>query len=186
MITTASFIRYFNVGRLLHLIALADVIISAVAIYFIVTLDGAENSGLITFWVIMLVMFGGMSVYAELDGYSRFQDYKRVKDQLYFYGYKNRIMGPMLRSRCQRDAAQLACNELGVGAESKALFKSHGYRWYHIIPDFVSDDPGFFFKAYFWSGTFFTPFYEARVDFDLLDPAELNLSTKILRVESAA
>ena len=186
MITTLSLIRYINVSRLLHFIALLDLIISAVAIYSIVTLNDAQNTGLITIWGVVLVLFGGMSFYAELDGYSRFQDYKRVKDQLYFYGYQERIIRPLLKSRCQRDAAQLACNELGVGEQSKALFKSHGYKWYHILPDFVWDDPGFFFNIHFWRGTFFTPYYKARVDFSLLDPSELNLSIKNLRVESVA
>ena len=186
MTSTESFIRYINVGRLLHFIAFMDLIISVVSMYFIVTLDSAEHTGMITFWVLMLVMFGGMSVYAELDGYSRFQDYKRVKDQLYFYGYQERIMRPMLRSRCQRDAVQLACDEFGIGDKSKVYFTCHGYKWYHIIPDFVSDDPGFFFKSYFWRGTFFTPSYSPKVDYIILDPIELNLSTKNLRVESAA
>ena len=186
MITTLTLIRYINVGRLLHFIALLDLIISAVAVYYIVTLNAVQNTGLITICVVVVVLFGGMSVYAELDGYSRFQDYKRVKDQLYFYGYQERIIRPMLKSRCQRDAAQLACDELGVGEQSKTHFNSHGYKWYHIIPDFVWADPGFFFKAYFWRGTFFTPYYKSRVDFSLLDPSELNLSIKNLQVESVA
>ncbi len=170
------FRRYIKVGRLLHFIAALDLMISVIALYFILILDGAENLGLITFWVVVVMLFGGMCVYAELDGFSRFQDYKRVKDQLYLYGYQERIMRPMLRSRCQRDAAQLACDELGVGGNSSACFAGHGYRWYHIIPDFVWDDPDFFFKAYFWSGTFFTPYYKSRVDFSLLEAAELKLS----------
>lgn len=184
MRATASVMRYINVGRLLHFISLMDMIISAVAIYHIMTLYGTGEAELILIWGIVLILFGGMSVYAQLDGYSRFQDYKRVKDQLYFYGYKERIMRPMLKSRCQRDAAHLACDELGIGHRAKTCFIENGYRWYHIIPDFVFEDPAFFFKAYFWRGTFFTPYYKARVDFSQIDPAELRLAIKNLQVES--
>jgi hypothetical protein len=184
MNTYTKVLRYFNVGRLLHLIALTDLVISVVALYFIVTLDYSEQSGLVTIWIVVLLAFGGMSIYAELDGYSRFQDYKRVKDQLYFFGFQKRLLRTMERSRCQRDAAQLACNELAIGDESKAYFASAGYRWYHIIPEFVFDDPKFFFKAYFWSGTFFTPYYKPKVDYSQLDPGNLDLSMKKIQVES--
>jgi hypothetical protein len=181
---TSALIRYINVGRLLHLIALIDLIISVIAIYFILAFHGTVNDVLMTFWVVVLVLFGGMSVYAELDGYSRFQDYKRIKDQLYFYGYQDRIVRTMVRSKCQRDAAQLACDELGAGAESKAYCAGSGYRWYHILPDFVFDDPRFFFKSYFWHGTFFTPYYKPKVDYSLLNPKELKTATKKFQVES--
>ncbi len=184
MTTYSALIRYINVGRLLHLIALSDLIISVTAIYFITTLNREEHPGLMTFWMVVLIMFGGMSVYSELDGYSRFQDYKRIKDQLYFYGFQQRLLRTMERSRCQRDAAQLACDELSVGDRSKAYFVAAGYSWYHIIPEFVFDDPGFFFKSYFWSGTLFTPYYEPKVDYSNLDPSKLDLSLKNLQVES--
>lgn len=186
MIWTASFLRYINVGRLLHLIAFLDLVISGMAVYFIVTIDGASNPGVVAIWTLVLIMFGGMSIYAELDGYSRFQDYKRVKDQIYFYGFQDRIIRRILRSRCQRDAGLLACKELGLGTEVKEYYTKSGYRWYHIIPDFVFDDPGFFFKSYFWMGTFFTPYYEPKVDYSLIGPGNLNLSTKHLRIEEAA
>lgn len=183
MILYRSIIRYINVGRLLHLIAFLDLIVTAVAIYFILTLDSRHDMGLMITWSVVLIMFGGMSVYAELDGYSRFQDYKRVKDQLYFYGYQDRILRPMSRSRCQRDAGQLACDEFSIGKKSKEYFTDSGYKWYHIIPDFVLEDPGFFFKSYFWHGTFFTPYYEPRVDYAQIDPADLDLSVKTSRIE---
>ena len=181
----SSLIKYINAGRLLHFIALLDFIISAIAVGFIISLNGQGDEAGRIVWVTILLLFGGMSIYAELDGYSRFQNYKKVKDQLYLNGYQKRILMPLAHSRCQRDAAQLACDELGIGDTCKSYFQGFGYKWYHIIPDFVFKNPSFFFTTFFWRKTFFTPYYEPKVNFRELDPRELDSWLKNLQLGPA-
>ena len=105
---------------------------------------------------------------AQLDARSRYQNYKQIKDQIYNFGYNTRILKPVLKSRCQRDAAATAAHELGLRNECRKYFKNHGYRWYHLLPDFVFTHPFFFFSGYFWKTTFFAPTYKAKTDFKSL------------------
>lgn len=97
-----------------------------------------------------------------MDAYSRYQNYKQINDQILEFGWQERILRPMLSSRCQRDAASVACQKLELGEECKNYFSSFGYKWYHIIPDFVFKNPSFFFSSYFWRTTFFTPYYKSK------------------------
>ncbi|MEA3476655.1 MAG: hypothetical protein U9R60_00620 [Bacteroidota bacterium] len=104
-------------------------------------------------------------VSAQLDARSRFQNYKQLKDQIYLNGYQERILKPVLKSRCQRDAAKVAANELGYIKECTQYFKSYGYRWYHLIPDWFFRKPHFLLSKYFFRTTFFAQYYNPRVDY---------------------
>lgn len=153
----------------------------AIAIYSAVRLASLTYSGdqgYYLFWLSMLIVFGSMGCLAELDGFSRFQNYKQLKDQLYFNGYQERLLKPMLRSSCQRDAALISCDELGLRNVVMKYFKGRGYKWYNIVPDFVYQYPLFFFSAFFWRTTFFTPYYKSKVDYKQVDISKLNLIIK--------
>ena len=115
----------------------------------------------------MLIFLASLPVFSQLDAWSRYQNYKQIKDQIYLYGYDERIFKPTLKSRCQRDAAWLSAQELGMGKECKRFFYSKGYKWYHIFPDFVFRKPQFLLTIYFWKTTFFTPRYHPKVKYDL-------------------
>lgn len=65
----------------------------------------------------------------------------------------------MLNSRCQRDAAKVACEKFGYENEVEKYFYRNGYRWFHIIPDFVFINPQFLLTGSFWKTTFFVPTY---------------------------
>ena len=186
MTALKSFIRYYKVGRFLHIVALFAFSITVYAAIAILPLSYSENQGDFLLWGAVLIVFGSMGILAELDGFSRFQNYKQLKDQIYFNGYQERLLKPMLRSSCQRDAALITCDELGLEKEIRDFFKGRGYRWYHIIPDFVFQYPHFFFSAFFWRTTFFTPYYKARVDYSLLDISEINMIVKGKHVRSGS
>jgi len=128
----------------------------------------------IVFFLLMVFFFTN-SILAELDARSRYQNYKQIKDHLYLNGYHERILRTMLKSMCQRDAALVAANELGMGKSCALYFKSHGYKWYHLIPDFVFDQPLFLFTKYFWMSTFFVPVYHPKVDFYSLPSERIHL-----------
>ena len=85
------------------------------------------------------------------------------------HGFDLRILKPARKSRCQRDAIQVAAEELGYGIICKTYFRSFGYRWYHLLPEFVFQKPQFLLSKYFWRTTFFTPFYASKVNYRTLN-----------------
>jgi len=168
----AKLYSYLVAGKLLHLIT----VIELIAIFVIVPLiSGFDTGGSLLLWGLKYYAIGfliSLPVFSQLDARSRFQNYKQIKDQIFLYGYDQRIFRPVLKSRCQRDAAWLSAQELGFGDKCRDFFANHGYRWYHIFPDFVFSKPQFLFTAYFWRTTFFSPRYTPKVDYSQISGYE--------------
>lgn len=123
----------------------------------------------ILFWA-WCFLFSFIHIYlVMMDGWSRYQNYKRAKDQFYMYGFKKRIAATYMNSKCQRMAAEVAAEELGLENKLKSYYKSCGVRWYHYIPYFMVKDPLFLFKKSFWSRTFLEKNYQAKIDFRNLE-----------------
>jgi len=162
------------VGRFLHVAAL---LAFSIAIFSLFRVNFKQNEGAI-WWLAMGIVFGSMGILAQMDAYSRFQNYKQVKDQVFLNGYQERILHALLRSSCQRDAARFACDELNFGKEARNYFSGNGYSWYHVIPDFVFQYPLFFFSSFFWRTTFFAPYYKAKIDFEKLEIKEIKTSAQ--------
>jgi hypothetical protein len=107
------------------------------------------------------LLFGGwgggwlvVALFAMADGLSRYREYRRIKAMLLRYGYSPRILEPLARSRCQRDAALLAASEAGHRDSARAYFQALGYRWYHILPDSVVRNPLAFVRPDFLRSSF--------------------------------
>ena len=100
-----------------------------------------------------------------MDGWSRLQNYKRAKDQLYLYGFQPKIAKIYMGSKCQRMAAETAAEELGLQAEIKDYYKKIGVKWYHYVPYFITKDQLFLFKKHFWSRTFLEKNYISKFNF---------------------
>ncbi len=154
--------RYFRVGILLHSIALMSLLIALFVSQYIRLSYRNDNflASILFLWLTAFIL--SITILAELDVRSRYQNYKQIKDQIFENGYQTRIMKPMLKSRCQRDAAILAARESGLESRLRSYFSVHGYRWYHVIPDFVFSNPQFFFSKYFWMTTFFVKKYNSK------------------------
>jgi len=161
-------IRYWKVGKLLHIVAILAFSIAVTSFSILIDLDFQTGEFLWLIWLMIFISFFNMSILAELDAYSRFQNYKQIKDQIFFNEYQERLLKPLAKSSCQRSSAILAGNELGFGKEVRTYFYNRGYRWYHIIPDFVFQDPLFFFTPFFWRTTFFAPYYKPKVNYEQL------------------
>lgn len=82
-----------------------------------------------------------VAFFAMADGVSRHREYRRIRSMFLKYGFSERILKPLARSRCQRDAALHAARETGHLDQARAYFRSLGYRWYHILPDLVVRNP---------------------------------------------
>lgn len=90
-----------------------------------------------------------LGIIALLDALARHIDYRRIRRILEKYGYKERLFRIVASSRCQRDAALLAARQTGHLQQARAVFHGLGYRWYHLLPDKVADNPLHFFNIAF-------------------------------------
>lgn len=162
--TRYSIVSYLRVSYLLQLMTVTEIAL----LYFIYhhfNLKGWLSEGNVALKLICLYPLWSPPVFAQLDARSRFQNYKQIKDQIYAYGFKTVILKPVLKSRCQRDAAIVAAEELGYKQQCSRYFYSFGYRWYHLLPDFIFSKPYFLFYWSFWETTFFVNRYRSRFDY---------------------
>jgi len=148
---------YLRAGLLLHIITSLEIsLLTILAPKLLCTKTGFQmgsvNAGILIFLMILPIMF-------QLDARSRFQNYKRVKDQFMNFGFDIRLLKPLLKSRCQRDAARAAADELGYGRNCREFYHFMGYRWYHLTPDFLFSNPRFLISRQFWKSTFFLSTY---------------------------
>jgi hypothetical protein len=94
---------YIEVGLWLHAISLLCTISS---LYFYQLTEEAfiyhDIPGIIVFGYFFLHMLT-IPFFAELDAYSRFQNYKSMKDLLYHYGFQIRFIKTLRHSKCQRE-----------------------------------------------------------------------------------
>ena len=158
-------ISYIKVGRLLYYSLFLFILES---LFYWVKLKAAvlEASIWITLFWLVCFIFSFVHIFlVMLDGWSRYQNYKRAKDQFYIYGFKKRICNLYIRSKCQRIAALVAAKELGLENEVKEHYSSKGVKWYHYIPYFMIEDHWFLFKKYFWKRAFLEKCYVSKFNF---------------------
>jgi hypothetical protein len=149
---------YLLVGRFLHYVAFISFILFVYSLKKIINYSGQNNIILIMYYYFAYQTLG-ISIFAELDARSRFQNYKQVLNNLIKYGFREIIILPMIYSKCQRDAVFIACKQIGYGETIKKFFYLKGYRWYHVFPDFLLKNPSFILTKTFWKTTFFVPEY---------------------------
>ena len=111
----------------------------------------AVEAALFGAWGLCWLVVAGFAV---ADGISRHREYRRIKAMFRKYGFSERILAPVARSRCQRDAALHAARETGHFESARAYFRALGYRWYHILPDLVVRNPFVFLSPAFLRGSF--------------------------------
>lgn len=104
---------------------------------------------------------------------SRFQNYKRAKDQFFIHGFNRRICDTYIISKCQRMAAIVAAEELGLEKQVTEYYKQKGVKWYHFIPYFMVNDPLFLFKKKFWNHYLLEPSYRSKFNFNAI---KMNIS----------
>lgn len=158
-------VSYLQVGRLLHWSLILFLLESW--FYWVQFDNSLERSSLIlvAFWF-GCFLFSFVHIFLVImDGWSRFQNYKRAKDLFFIHGFNSKIADMYLGSKCQRNAAIVAAEELGYESEIVNHFRSRGIKWFHYLPYFMINDPLFLFRNYFWERTFLEKFYEAKFDF---------------------
>lgn len=158
------FITYFKLGYLLHLMTIAETLLIVACFKQFHLIEWAQEGNPIIRWFLLFCLVFP-PIFPQCDARSRYQNYKQVKDHLYLYGFQCRIIKPFSHSRCQRDAVLAAAEELGYKTECKNYFKAQGYKWHHLMPDFLVKNPQFLFNKQFWLSTFFVKTYKSKVDF---------------------
>lgn len=126
------------------------------------------NPWWILFWL-SFFLFSFLHIFLVImDGWSRYQNYKRAKDMLFLYGFQRRIGAMYISSKCQRMAALVAADELGMKQEMDLYYQERGVKWYHYVPYFMVKDPLFPFRPYFWKRTFMESNYQSKINFKKL------------------
>ncbi len=158
-------ISHWNVNKLLYSTLLLFIFET---VYYYYGLSGAlqnDNIAIILFWTWCL-LFSFVHIFLVLmDSWSRFQNYKRIKDHLFQHGFTQKIAKHYSGSKCQRMTVAAAAKELGVEHKVKVYYDKMGIRWYNFIPQFMLRDPLFLFKGYFWSRTFMEKHYEPKFNY---------------------
>ncbi|WP_022660654.1 hypothetical protein [Paucidesulfovibrio longus] len=102
-----------------------------------------------TFFAFPTLGWLALGFIALLDAIARHLDYRRIRRMLERYGFHERVFRVVASSRCQRDAALLAARRTGHLPQARRFFRQLGYRWYHLLPDKVADNPFHFFNPDF-------------------------------------
>ncbi|MBK5272766.1 MAG: hypothetical protein JJE22_17335 [Bacteroidia bacterium] len=164
MINRRHIISYLKAGSLLHLVTLLEIFL-IINLFRHLQIDkwlAGENFFIKLLTLLPLVIF---PLLAQLDARSRYQNYKQLKDHLFLNGFQPRILNLFSKTRCQRCAALVATEELGMDKNCKIYFENLGYRWYHFFPDFIFTQPRYLFSKMFWLNTFFAKTYKSKIDF---------------------
>ena len=96
----------------------------------------------------------GLALLCGADGLSRYREYLRVRRMMDRWGFTPRLLRPLASSRCQRDAAMQAAREAGCAERARSYYRELGYRWYHLLPDRVAENPLAFLDVRFLRATF--------------------------------
>ena len=158
-------VSYLRVGRLLYW----SLILFLLESWFYWGQFQASLQQFSLFWVALwfgCFLFSFVHIFLVImDGWSRFQNYKRAKDLFFVHGFNSRIADMYIGSKCQRNAAIVAAEELGYKDEIMNYYHSRGIKWFHYLPYFMIHDPLFLFRNYFWERTFLEKVYEPKFDY---------------------
>jgi hypothetical protein len=158
-------VSYYRVGRLLHGALLLFLLESLVYWEMLKAALAMGNVFWIGFWI-WSFMFSFIHIFLVImDGWSRFQDYKKAKDLFYAYGFRPRLADRFIGSKCQRAAALQAARELGLEKEVADYYHQRGVRWYHYVPYFMIRDPLFLIRKAFWKRTFLEKHYRPKFEY---------------------
>lgn len=155
-------LNYLQVGYLLHTIGTGSAVTCALILYLTLQVVPVEHIYTFVFLLWLSSFFFMNALFSQLDAYSRYQNFKQVRDQLFVNGYQKRIVKPLAKSSCQRVAALMAGKKLQLHDQIKEQYRMMGYRWYHLLPDFIWTTPLFLFHPLFWKTTFLVKRYKSR------------------------
>lgn len=174
-----KFISYLRVGKLLY-ISLG--LFALESVFFWKLFQRSLLKGDLLFQIIWMLcfLFSFIHIFLVLmDGWSRYQNYKRVKDQFYIHGFDIRLASNYKGSKCQRMAAIVAASELGMEKEIRGFYMKCGVKSFHFIPYFMIQDPLFLFRKSFWSRTFLEKPYRSKFNYRKIFNSQITVNTDL-------
>jgi hypothetical protein len=161
-------LSFWNVGRLLYCSSILFLFESL--IYWEKFRDTYRGDSVVLsiFWFGCVIFAFSHIFLVILDGWSRFQNYKRIKDNLFTHGFSSKIARLYIGSKCQRNAFLVAARELGMEDQAVRYYRRQGIKPYHLIPHYMIQDRCFLFKRFFWSRTFLEKYYEPKFNYRAL------------------
>ncbi|GAB1410376.1 hypothetical protein MASR1M90_15300 [Desulfovibrionales bacterium] len=155
MQTLGPIVRYVQAAPFPHLTSLkisSLAVLAGLETWAILT--KTNESGSVWLWLGLTGLLAWGVLLCQADALSRYREFTRVRAILQRYGFAPRVFRVVAASRCQRDAALLAARDAGCQTQAQGLFYQWGYRWYHILPDTIMENPLHFFTPHFLRGTF--------------------------------
>ena len=152
----------------MHLITLLELMVVGLFFYFNHISTGILHGNFSTRLLLLMAAIVP-PLMAQLDARSRYQNYKLAKDKLQLYGFQPRLIKPLSKSKCQRDAVKAAASELGMLKPCREYFTKMGYKWYHIVPDIIFKRPQALLTSDFWRTTLFARTYHPKINFEKND-----------------
>ena len=179
---SSAFISYLKVGKLLYLSLCLFLVESWFYWQMLSTALTEKSLAHKIFWLCCF-LFSFVHIFLVLlDGWSRFQNYKRIKDQFFLHGFSPHLAQHFIGSNCQRRAVSTAARELGIEKEVKDFYRSKGVKTYHFVPYALLKNPLFHLHPQFWSCTFLEKYYEPRFDYRNLAGEEHKHSNELQRM----
>ncbi len=151
-------LSFLSAGRTLHLFCIGSLLL---CVHFLSRLFTMESWSELLL-LLPALLFGTLVITTQLDAYSRYQNYKVVKDLMYEHGFRNLLLGPFAHSHCQRDAVREAAKQLNYQEQTRAYFRKIGYHWYHIIPTPIAKNPRLLLTKGYWGTTLFAKHYQSK------------------------
>jgi len=150
------------VALLLHLMAIGGLFVSFC--FARLTLTAFEHDQIFYFlWYGFIACYGLiLFFFAQLDAYSRYQNYKKAKDLFHENGFKIRIVNIFINSHCQRSAIKVAALDMGFVKDLCTYYHQQGYQWFHVLPDFIFYRPLIVFTRKYWEKTLFEQRYKSK------------------------
>ncbi len=177
----ATIISYWNVGKLLYAASILFILETFLYYHFFWLALQNEQWLSSIFWF-SCVLFAFSHIFMVLaDAWSRFQNYKRIKDLFYEHGFSYKLAAHYRGSKCQRMAVIAAAKELGIDHKVERYYYKLGIRWYHFIPQFMIEDPYFIVKSYFWSKTFLEKKYTPKYNYKKLNQQTLHATSATVK-----
>lgn len=149
-----SLYLYFRVAPFPHLTSIKVSLLSWLAGIKARELLVTDMTGWAWMFMLLCGLFAWGVVLCQADALSRFQEFKRLLNIIHRYGFRARFFKLFASSRCQRDAALAAARQAGICPQAREYFNSLGYKWYHILPDTIIQNPLRFFHPAFLMATF--------------------------------
>ncbi len=156
-------LRYLKTAGLLHIVtAIGGVCFIGFGRLASIAMETPAIEGMDLLFLFSALYGLVLIFFSQADARSRYQNYKQVKDLLHENGFDTRIINLFCHSRCQRDALRVAASDLGMTRQMAAHFKAKGYRWYHLLPNFIFKRPQLLFTVNYWQKTLFVKTYDSR------------------------